>query len=143
MAFFGAKKVDEKPATSNGNSQAPASITRVSGAPGNGPIVGIDHAIMLMRQLPTDRNVDLVVTVLKTTLESLNIRVVDIISDATRRQQDIEGRVAQLKAEIAGLEQEVAKRQDEIVRFEAAHAETSKVKDYLELEATDVMAEES
>jgi len=70
MAFFGAKKADEKPATGGPNSQAPASLTRVTGVPGaegSAPAVGIDHAIMLMRQLPTDKNVDIVVTVLKAT----------------------------------------------------------------------------
>src|SRR5206468_1636052 len=106
-----------------GSSQAPASLTRVSGAPGSSPVVGIDHAIMLMRQLPTGKNVDIVVTVLKATLESLNIRVIDIVADASQRQQQIEDRVAQLKAEIAGLEQEVAKRQEEIGRMQAALAE--------------------
>ncbi|HEY8077287.1 MAG TPA: hypothetical protein VIF62_24345 [Labilithrix sp.] len=141
MAFFGAKKADEKPAGGS-NSQAPSSLTRVTGAPGNAPGVGIDHAIMLMRQLPTDKNVDIVVTVLKATFESLHIRVADIIADASERQQQIEGRVAQLKTEIAGFEQEVAKREEEIARMEAAHAETTKVKGYLELEASDVLVEE-
>jgi hypothetical protein len=96
---------------------------------------------MLMRQLPTDKNVDLVVTVLKTTLESLHIRVVDIIADATRRQHDLEGRVSQLKSEIAALQQEVGKREEEITRLEAAHAETTKVKEHLELDAAEVFEE--
>jgi hypothetical protein len=122
MALFGTKRIEEKPESGNNNSQAPASLTRVSGAPARGPAVGIDHAIMLMRQLPTDKNVDLVVRVLKTTLESLNVRVVDIVADAARRQQEIEGRVSQLKSEIATLEQEIAKRTDEIDRLEAVHA---------------------
>jgi hypothetical protein len=138
MALFGAKRIEEKP--ESGPSQAPTSLTRVSNTPAR-PAVGIDHAIMLMRQLPTDKNVDLVVRVLKTTLESLNVRVVDIIADATRRQQDIEGRTAQLKAEIAGLEQEIAKRTDEIQRLDAAHAETTKVKEHLELDSTDLVAD--
>jgi hypothetical protein len=54
MALFGTKKIDDKPLM-NTNSQAPpTSATRVTGAPGNAPAVGIDHAIMLMRQLPSD-----------------------------------------------------------------------------------------
>jgi cell division protein FtsB len=140
MAFFGAKKPDEKPA-GGPNSQAPASLTRVTGASGAQGAVGIDHAIMLMRQLPTDKNVDIVVTVLKATFESLNIRVADIVADAAQRQQQIETRVTQLKTEIAGLEQEVAKRQEEIARMDAALAETTKVKGYLELDAADVLTD--
>jgi len=68
--------------------------------------------------------------------------VADIIADASQRQEQIEARVAHLKAEIAALEQEVAKRNEEIARMEAAHAETTKVKGYLELEASDVLTEE-
>ena len=133
--FGGAKKADE-PEESQGRSLPPATIgaSRVPGAP-----VGIDHAIMLMRSLPTDKNVDLVVRVLKTTLESLNIRVSDIVTDGAQRLQKIESRVAQLKGEISGLEQEIATRKEEISRLDAAHAETSQVKDYLEGEEIDVV----
>jgi len=108
---------------------------RASGAPGpvkGAPHVGIDHAINLMRSLPTAQNVDLVVTVLKATLESLNIRVVDIVNDASQRQRDIEGRVVALKADVKRLEGEIEARVDEIRRLEAAHEETTRVKDYLE-----------
>jgi hypothetical protein len=142
MALFGTtKKAEDKP-PGGANSQAPASATRVTNAPGAAPAVGIDHAIMLMRQLPTGKNVDLVVTVLKATLESLNIRVVDIIADATRRQKELEGRAGQLKGEIAALQQEVAKREDEIKRIDEAYAETTKVKEHLELDSSDVLLED-
>src|SRR4051812_46204620 len=61
---------------------------------------GIDSAIQLMRALPVDQNVELVVQVIKTTLESLKVRVSDIIQDAARKQRDLEGRVTNLKREI-------------------------------------------
>jgi hypothetical protein len=106
MGLFGTKK-DDRPATGAAGvievegSRAPTSQVRgadvsASSPPGH---LGIDHAIELIRSLPTDKNVDLVVKVLKTTLESLGIRVAEIVLDAAQRQKDIQTRVGQLKSE--------------------------------------------
>lgn len=141
MGLFGTtKKTDEKsaaaPVIEIDPAPAPASQVRSAAPPAaaaqGGARVGIDHAIALIRSLPTDKNVDLVVTVLKTTLESLGIRIADIVQDAAKRQKDIEGRVAQFKVEITALEKEIDQRANEIVRLEAAHAETTTVREYLE-----------
>jgi hypothetical protein len=150
MGFFATKR-DEKTATGAfavpeiepSPPQAPASQVRALEAPSPQPRIGIDHAIELIRSLPTERNVELVVTVLKTTLESLGIRVNDIVQDAARRQKDLEGRVGQLKNEIGTLEKEIEQRAQEIVRLEAAHAETTKVRDYLEAEEIQLVADDS
>lgn len=91
---------------------------------------GINRAIELMRMLPGD-NVELVVRVVKTTLESTNVKIVDIIEDASRKQKDIEARVDMLKKEIADLEAEIATRQKEIAALEADHKETTMVKERL------------
>jgi hypothetical protein len=145
MGLFSATKKDEKsatvePATTSSTNGNPVSGTRMSGSPPgySGGKVGIDHAIQLMRSLPTDKNVDLVVTVLKTTLESLGIRVTDIVQDASNRQQELEKRVAQLKSEISALEKEVDARVQEITKVEAAHSETTRVREYLETTEIDV-----
>src|SRR5687767_7053774 len=61
---------------------------------------GIQNAIELMRNLPQD-NVELVVRVVKTTLESTQIKIPLIIKDATRKQGEIEKRIAILKKEIS------------------------------------------
>jgi hypothetical protein len=94
---------------------------------------GINAAIQLMRSLPVDQNPELVVTVIKTTLESLRVKVPDIIADATRKQADLEGRVQTLSKEIADFEREIAQRREEIARLEADHKETSSVKARLEM----------
>ncbi len=93
---------------------------------------GVDQAIQLMRTLPQD-NVELVVQVVKHTLESAQIQISHIIDDATHRQQDIEGRVQVLKDEIAELEKEISTRKQEIERLEADHEETTTVRDRLVL----------
>lgn len=96
------------------------------------PAYGIDKAIELMRSLPAD-NVELVVQVVKHTLESTRIKISTIIDDATRKQDDISGRIKVLNAEIAEYEQEIATRKKEIGELEADHEETTMVKDRLVL----------
>jgi hypothetical protein len=94
------------------------------------PNYGIEKAIELMRLLPAD-NVELVVQVVKKTLESLQIQVPSIIKDASRKQQDIEGRIDVLKKEIAELEGEISTRKTEISALETDHKETTSVKERL------------
>ena len=94
------------------------------------PNYGIEKAIELMRLLPAD-NIELVVQVVKKTLESLQIQVPSIIKDASRKQQDIEGRIDVLKKEIAELESEISTRKTEIGALEADHKETTTVKERL------------
>jgi len=143
MGLFGTKK-DEKPAAPSGPEiepprAAPASQVRAAEP---GARVGIDHAIQLIRSLPTEKNVDLVVKVLKTTLESLGIRVADIVLDAAQRQKDLQSRVGQLTSEIEHLEKEIEQRKEEIARLEAAYAETTKVRGYLEEEEVAVVEDD-
>ncbi len=93
---------------------------------------GIDKAIELMRTLPSD-NVELVVQVVKLTLESTKVKVRSIIDDATRKQEDIQGRIQVLTGEIGEFEREIATRKEEIKALEADYTETSTVKDRLQL----------
>jgi hypothetical protein len=97
------------------------------------PAYGIENAIQLMRALPVDQNVELVVAVIKGTLESLKVKVSDIIDDASKKQKDLEGRIGNLKQAIADFEKEIHQRKEEIARIEADHAETTAVKGRLEL----------
>jgi len=97
------------------------------------PHYGIEQAIQLMRALPMDQNPALVVAVIKTTLESLKVKVSDIISDAARKQKDLVERVGNLKRAIADFEKEIETRKEEIARLEADHKETTAVRGRLEL----------
>lgn len=91
---------------------------------------GIDDAISLMRTLPQD-NVELVVQVVKHTLESAKIDIVTIIDDATGKVDRIESRVTVLRSAIADLEREIQTRRDEIDKLEADRRETTRVKERL------------
>jgi hypothetical protein len=94
------------------------------------PSYGIRQAIELMRGLPGD-NVDLVVHVVKKTLESMGIQIETIVQDAALKQGEIEARVGVMREEIAELDQEIQLRRDEIGRMEADCREIILVKERL------------
>jgi hypothetical protein len=97
------------------------------------PRYGIDDAIKLMRTLPIDDNVDLVVRVIKRTLESLNVRVPEIVEDAGRRQEALSTAITEHETSILKLEREIETRRNEIAHLQDELAETSTVRERLEL----------
>jgi hypothetical protein len=96
---------------------------------------GIGEAISLMRRVP-DEKPELVVLVVKKTLESANIRIAPIINDATSKQKRIVNRVASLQREVATLQGELAALAEDILSLQADRDETSLVKERLELALT-------
>ena len=92
---------------------------------------GIDDAIKLMRTLPVEENENLVVRVMKTTLESLKVRIGDIIDDAMKRQDVLGKKVADYKAQITSFEREIEARRHEINRLEEELGEVTRVKERL------------
>lgn len=152
MALWGTKKKEDTDGTTNGpaepasgmiearTSRAPA-VNAAPAAPAPAAVsastlrFGIDHTIQLMRSLPTDKDPSLVVTVMKATLESVNVRVPDIIKDAEKRLGEVAARVVALKTEIAAYEREMDVRLQEIVKLESAHAEVVRVREFLQVNA--------
>src|SRR5690349_6626091 len=107
MGFFGTKNAEAEdgasqssvrpnpePTTGTQPSSGPPEIVRTRASTAAPRSVGIDDTMQLVRSLPIQRDPQLVITVLKQTLEFLHIRVADIIADAARRQQELESRVA-------------------------------------------------
>ena len=94
---------------------------------------GIGRAIELMRSMPTAENPDLVAMVITRTLTAVDVKVSDIIEEATSRQRDLEVRLGSLKAKCTTLETEIELGVDEIVRLEAFLAEATSVMERLEL----------
>jgi len=136
---------DTRGSTNRGGASSSSGAAQSQGAGGSNKVVvdqhedeprphyGIEQAITLMRALPVDQNPALVVAVIKTTLESLKVKVSDIINDAARKQKDLEDRVSNLKRAIADFEKEIETRREEIGRLEADHKETTAVRGRLEL----------
>jgi hypothetical protein len=123
------KQIEEK---TRAPEVAPAPAPEPPKPPPRAPY-GISDAIELMRKMPLDQNPELIVVVIKTTLESMKVKVPDIIEDGTRRQMEIENRIGLLRQQIVDLELEILTRRDEIARLEQDYAETTYVKGRLEL----------
>ncbi|UTA49412.1 hypothetical protein L1F30_07705 [Simiduia sp. 21SJ11W-1] len=93
---------------------------------------GIEDAIGLMRKLPKD-NKEVVVSVVKQTLESTNISIDDIIADATDKEERLLNKNAQLEKEIKDLQAQIAARNKQISELLADHKETVGVREQLQL----------
>jgi hypothetical protein len=99
---------------------------------GAGPAYGIADAMRLMRSLPVDQNMDLVVRVVRVTLSSVKVRMEDIIEDASRRQKSIQDSITALHARVADLQDQLEARRREIAAHEADLKETTMVKERLQ-----------
>src|SRR6185369_1354369 len=71
---------------------------------------GVADLILLMKTIPIDRHPELVVRVVKSTLESVGVKANDIIEDALNHEGVVRDRIAALEGEIDGLEQEIERR---------------------------------
>ena len=96
---------------------------------------GIDDAIQLMRTLPVNQQPDLVLLVVRNTLASMNVDLRQVIDSGTNKQERLSANLAKVSAAIAELEGEINARRQELARIEADLAETSAVKERLEVAA--------
>ena len=94
---------------------------------------GIERAVELMRSLPTDQHPELVAMVIARTLTAVDVKVSDIIENASARQRDLEVKIGALRATCTALDTEIELRVDEIVKLEAFLAEATSVVERLEL----------
>jgi hypothetical protein len=100
--------------------------------PKQSPLYGIEEVIGLMRELPQE-NRELVVTVVKKTLESTQIDLDEIIGGAEDKESRLRDKTQTLQSEIKNLQQEIEKRNQEIALLQKDLKETSSVKEKLEL----------
>ena len=121
MSLFGKKESGEAGLGNEARTRSKA------GRPG----YGIAEATLLMRSLPVDQNVELVVRVVRNTLESMNVQLPEIIEDAVAKEKSLQGRMATLNGEIAEFSKQIDQRKQEISRLEEELSETTTVKDRL------------
>jgi len=93
---------------------------------------GIEDAIKLMRSLPRDNN-EVVVTVVKKTLESTNIKVTEIVDDANQKETRIRNQHKTLEGEIKELQDQIAHRNQQISDLLQDLKETTDVRQRLQL----------
>jgi hypothetical protein len=129
MAMFAKKESwDNKVAAEVGAGPAVApQLAKVLGS----PKYGIAEAIQLMRTLPGEHS-DLVVRVVRATLASLDVRLPDIIEDASRKEKVVRDRIADFHAKNVELEKQLEAHRKEIAALEADLKETTEVKDRLQ-----------
>src|SRR6185369_15159073 len=78
---------------------------------------GVADLILLMKTIPIDRHPELVVRVVKSTLESVGVKANDIIQDALNHEGVVRDRITSLEGEIDGLEQEIQRRRELIAEL--------------------------
>lgn len=132
MAMFAKKENWEQKVAAEVGGPAPASPLAPA-KPGQPLKYGIAETIQLMRSLPADQNVELVVRVVRATLASLNVRLPEIIEDATRKEKFTRDRIADFHAKNAELEKQLEAHRQEIASLEADLKETTEVKERLQL----------
>ena len=150
MGFFSRERSDETPSSEHLSDSETANINfgddsgyseNVSTSPPNSPQktlnsmklkskYGIQDAIKLMQKLSHIEN-DVKVVVVKTTLESMNVVIKDLILDAREKETKVSNHVETLKKEIEHLEKEISNRNNQISALEKDYAETKQVKDCL------------
>jgi hypothetical protein len=94
---------------------------------------GIDDAILLMRSLPADPNMSLVVRVVRVTLAAVNVSVEEIVGDAVRKETRIKEDITAIEGQIADLERQLSGLRREISAHQADLKETANVRERLHL----------
>ena len=123
MAIFGKREEIAQPTVG---------ATSGASAPKGSSHYGIGDVIRLLRTLPVDQHAELVVRVIRTTLESVNVHVSDLVEDASRQQQKLGDRIKTLQAQILDLSKQIDTHRSEVARLEADLAETSSAKERLQ-----------
>lgn len=95
-------------------------------------VYSIEDAINLMKSLPKENN-EVVVTVVKKTLESIQIRVPDIVADANQKETRIRNQHKTLEGEIKDLQGQIAQRNQQISDLLKDLKETTDVRERLQL----------
>ena len=133
MSIFAKKQEVDQKASSEASATPTSTATSSSATSAGRKDYGIAEAIQLMRGLPVEQNTDLVVRVVRATLASLNVRLADIIEDASRKQKATQDRIAAEHGKVADLEKQLADHRREIAALEADLKETSTVKERLQM----------
>ena len=124
MSLFGKKVETTSPEQQPGEpSPLPHVHPPTPRPPGGTRPYGIADLILLMKSIPTDRHPELVLRVVRTTLESLGVRPDDIVEDALKHETAVRDRIAAIEGEIDGMVQEIERRRGFIAELKTGMAE--------------------
>src|SRR5215510_3481334 len=99
----------------------PVSPAALSDGGGN---YGVGDLIRLLKSLPIDHHPELVVQVIKTTLESVGVRSSAVVEDALARENGMREAIEMLESQIVVLAQEIEARQFQIAELQVDLRET-------------------
>ena len=85
---------------------------------------GVGDLIRLLKSLPIDHHPELVVQVIKTTLESVGVRSTAVVEDALVRENGMREAIEMLESQIVVLTQEIEARQFQIAGLQVDLRET-------------------
>lgn len=127
MSIF-ARKLEPREGT-EGEPEAEGSPAGMEGS----RAFGIADVMRLLKSLPVEQHADLVVRVVRVTLGSLNVRVDDIIADASRKEKSIQETISSLRGRVADLEEQLEARRRELGARESELHEISRAKERLQM----------
>jgi hypothetical protein len=110
-------------------SDRPPPMAQEYAATGSG--YGVADLIRLLKTLPVDHNPQLVVQVIKTTLESVGVHSSTVIDDAIMQENAIRDEAAMLETQIVELAREIEARRERIAELDILLAETIDAKNRL------------
>jgi len=92
---------------------------------------GVAELILLMKSISLDEHPDLVVRVIRTTLESLGVQTSEVLDDASKQQTAIQQQIVAIEGEIEGLTKEIQLRREKINQLQIDLAETTYARERL------------
>src|SRR5689334_7282251 len=106
------------------SSHAPSEVNRQSA-------YGIGDLIRLLKTIPLDHHPELVVQVIKTTLESVGVESASVVEDALVQENGIREAMEMLQNQIIVLSQEIEARQHQIAQLQVEMRETTHARSLL------------
>ena len=138
MSLFGRKPEPQKKPDSSSKSARPSPerdrpeevASDASPAPADRNF-GIHDVIRLMRSLPVDEHPELVVLVMKSTLESMHVSVEDIIEDSRQHESLLEAQACEVQDSIDELKRKLDAQQAQLAEVQGEMAEIRTAKERL------------
>jgi hypothetical protein len=112
--------------------EAAAQSATVAAAGGVSPAFGIAQANDLMSRLAMGDNADLIVHVIRRTLESVGVQVGQLIAEAKSRESELRTQIDQRRSKIVELERQIGAERYAITDLESNLALTGRTRDGLE-----------
>ncbi len=94
---------------------------------------GVDQAIMLLRQIPSDRtNQKMVVSIVRKTLESAGIDIPRLLEGATQRQDEVTNEIVRIQGEISSFHQAIEEKTVIVQQYQEQLAEIGSLRERFE-----------